>query len=272
MRLSLAALAAATMVSTVPAQAAPAPLQPTANWNVEFADAQCVASRSYGTAKNPLILALKASPLGDVMQLAVLHNGGTPGEAQQVEATLTIDAGPPLKTSILVYQLKKSSLRVHRINLRPPEFAPLRQARTIAIKSPGLNETLALTNIGPLLKTMDDCLVDLRAVWHITDPSGEKSKLKERAKANLAANFSNDDYPAIAVDQDQSGSVALALLVDEAGKIADCTVINTSGVAVLDAQSCRILQIRAKFSPAIGVDGKAAKDAVVTRVRWEMPD
>ena len=161
-------------------------------------------------------------------------------------------------------------MRVHRISLRASEFAPFRQAKTIAIRSPGLNEAFALSNMGPLLKTMDKCLVGLRLLWNISDPTGNQSKLKERTKANLASFFSNDDYPAIAFDQSKSGTVAFALLIDETGKVADCTIIETSGAAALDTQSCGILERRAKFTPAIGADGKAAKDAVIGRIRWKI--
>jgi len=268
MRLSLAFVAASLLNAAVPGRAEPR--QPTSKWVVNFDDAQCVASRNYGTAEKPLYLAFKASPLGDVMQLAILRNG-IGGEAEQVEATLKVDDWPVLRKSILVYKSKKASLNISRINLRANEFAPFRQAKRIAIRSAGLNETFALTQMDPLLKKMDECLIDLRSVWNITDPAGKQSKLKERAKANLASYVNNDDYPAIAIANHQGGTVAFALLVDEAGKIADCTIIETSGAAALDTQSCGILEKRAKFTPAIGADGKPAKDAVFSRIRWVIP-
>jgi TonB family protein len=204
------------------------------------------------------------------MQLAIFRQGGG-GEAAQFDATLKIDSQPTLRISILAYKPKEASLRVYRTNLRANEFEPFRQAESIAIRSPGLNEAFALSNMAPLLKTMDNCLVGLRLAWNITDPTGVQSSLKERSKADIAKFFSNDDYPAVALNQNQSGTVAFALLVDESGKVADCTIIGTSGAAVLDAQSCGILQRRAKFAPAIGVDGKPAKDAVIARVRWVIP-
>lgn len=268
MRWSHGALVASLLISSVPARAVE-PRQPTERWVVNFDDAQCVASRNYGTVEKPLHLALKASPLGDVIQLAILRHG-IGGEAEQLDAILKIDDQPALRTTILVYKSENASLRIHRVNLRPTEFAPLRQAKSIAIQSPGLNETFALSNMGPLLKTMEECLVDLRSVWNITDPTGTKSKLKERSKANLSAYFSNDDYPAAAFTKEQSGIVAFALLIDEAGKVADCTIVETSGAAVLDTQSCGVLEKRARFKPAIGTDGKPAKDAVIGRIRWQM--
>jgi hypothetical protein len=48
-------------------------------------------------------------------------------------------------------------------------------------------------------------------------------------------------------------------------------VTQTSGVAALDGQSCAKFSERARFEPAIGVDGKPAKDGHRTRIRWNLP-
>ena len=241
--------------------------QPTERWVVNFADSQCIASRNYGTDKNPLLLVLKATPLGDMMQLVIMRQG-IGGDPIQAGATLTIDNQPRLPISILDYQPKKAGLRIYRMNLPAIEFEPLSRAKSIAIWSPGLSERFALSNMAPLLKTMDKCLAGLRSVWNITDSSGDQSKLRVRAKATLAKFFNNRDYPAVAIDKNQSGIVTFALLVDQTGKVADCTIIETSGAAALDAQSCNVLEQRATFTPAVGIDGKPAKDAVIARVRW----
>jgi len=74
-----------------------------------------------------------------------------------------------------------------------------------------------------------------------------------------------------AVRQGQSGLAHVVVLVDENGRMADCTLIATSGIAVLDAQTCIILRNRGKFAPAIGADGKPTKGTFHQRVNWEMP-
>lgn len=266
MRWSLA-VSGALVLPGSSAGLADVPRQPTERWVVNFAESQCIASRNYGTAKNPLLLVLKATPLGDMMQLAIMRQGDG-GDAVQAGATLTIDEQPRLPISILAYQLKKAGLRIYRMNLRAIQFEPLSRAKSIAIWAPGLNERFELSNMAPLLKTMAKCLTGLRAEWNIVDPLGDRSKLKQRARANIKDFFSNKDYPAVAIDKNQSGIVTFALLVDQTGKVADCTIIETSGAAVLDAQSCSVLEQRAKFIPAVGVDGKPANDAVIARVRW----
>jgi TonB family protein len=259
------ALASATAV-----EAAPGPRLPTGKWNVNFAEAQCIAHRNYGPGDNPVRLVLKAPAVGDVMQVAVLRPARGIS-AEQVEATVTVDGGRPLKTNLLMYSPKGSKERVYLLNLPSPEFASVRQAKTLSVRSPGLNETFALSQMEPLLKVVGECVADLRRVFNIgasgTDPVG----LKSRARANLPSLFRDTDYPAVAVMNGQSGRVEFALLIGEDGRVADCTIVATSGVPSLDSQACALLKTRARFEPARGNDGKPAKDSVVGAIVWRMP-
>jgi protein TonB len=90
--------------------------------------------------------------------------------------------------------------------------------------------------------------------------------LKQRASGNIDNLLQQVDYPAL--DQPQSGTATFMLLVDETGRVADCTVIATTGIASLDAQTCGAVTSQARFKPAIGLDGRPAKDGVVQRVEW----
>lgn len=253
------------------ASAAPDARAPTGKWVVNFDDAQCVATRAYGSAEKPLHFILKAPPLGEVMQIAVMRDAGRTDPAQ-VQAEVGIDERQPLRTNMLTFSPKNQKLRVYLLNLRAADFLPVREANSLTIRSGGLNETFALTQMGPLLKVMDQCVTDLRQLWNVVDPAGEQSPLEKRASGNLISAFKADDYPADAVINNQSGSVRFSVLIDESGRVADCTIIETSGVASLDAQSCAIVKERARYQPAVGKDGKAAKDAVVARVTWRLPD
>jgi outer membrane biosynthesis protein TonB len=116
---------------------------------------------------------------------------------------------------------------------------------------------------------MDECVADLRQVWNVWDPNGP-SKLKQAPKGNVNGLIRSEDYPGIALLQNQQGSLQFVLLIDEGGRVADCTIVETSGVASLDAQSCAILQDKARFTPAIGLDGKPAKSSYFQRVTWRI--
>ncbi len=256
------------LASAAVAEAA-APRSPTGTWNVNFGDAQCVAHRDYGTSAKPLRLLLKAPPVGDVVQVAVLQEASW-SPPEQVEATVMID-GRPLKTNLLMYTPKGSRERIYLLNMPSADFASVRQAKTLSVRSDGLNETFALSGMEPLLKVVDACVADLRRVFNVGVFGPDAERFKSRARANLARLFSSDDYPAVAVMEGQSGRVGFALLVGEDGRVADCTIVATSGVPSLDTQACALLKRRAKFEPARGLDGKPAKDSVVGGIVWRMP-
>jgi TonB family protein len=248
----------------------PEPRAPTGKWNVAFADAQCIAHRDYGGEAGSPRLLLKAAPLGEVMQVAVLRDAARTSP-EQVDATVAIDQRRPLKTSLTMFSPKGSKQRVYLLNMPSAEFGEVRRAKTLSVRSQGLNETFALSQMEPLMKVMDECVADLKRVFNIVGNGAEATGLRSRAKANIAALFSDEDYPAVAVRNDQGGRVRFALLIQEDGRVADCTIVETSGVPSLDSQACAMLKARAKFEPAQGNDGKPAKDALVGSIVWRMP-
>lgn len=132
------------------------------------------------------------------------------------------------------------------------------------------DENFALSNMPALLKMMDTCTADLRKVWNVYRDDEAGGLLKEPPSGDLVGLFDPEDYPGIAMLKEQTGTVALVLLIDESGKVADCTVTQTSGVAALDAQSCAIIKERGKFKPAIGLDGKPAKSSWLQRITWQL--
>jgi TonB family protein len=108
------------------------------------------------------------------------------------------------------------------------------------------------------------------AVNSAPSPLPRAMRPTRRAKANLEAYFSADDYPARALRETHEGTVAFRLDVDPAGRVATCTVTVSSGSQVLDSATCRMLRARPHFIPARMADGSAVPDTVRGNVRWRM--
>lgn len=274
-----------TILSSAAAFAAE-PRQPTEKWVVNFADAQCIATRNYGSAAKPIFLVLKAPAMGDVLQIGIIRSGGQ-DEPSQADGEIIFGDARPVKTSLLQYGDRASDKRVLIANVPTSELARLQLATTLRIKaretgfsdtrsriplgaSTVADETFALGQMSKLMQVLDECAADLRKVWHITGSDSKSPDLKEEAKGNLAPLFNSDDYPGIAILKEQMGTVSMVLLVDEQGSVADCTTVETSGVAALDAQSCAIVKKRARFKPAIGLDGRPAKSGYRQRITWRL--
>lgn len=257
--------------------AAAEPRQPTGKWVANFGEAQCIAYRNYGTAEDPLYLTLKAPPIGSVMQVMVMENGGTLAP-EQVDARVSFDDRPAIKTSLLAYGPGKGAYRTYLINMSLSDFGAARIAKRLSIWARGrVSKTLELTDVPALLKIMDQCVAELREDFNITATTLEawtapqpSLRVRRHSAGTLSGVFKSDDYPWVAVARRLQGTTTFVLLINEQGRVADCSVVESSGAAALDAQSCAVAKDRARFEPAIGVDGKPAKDGFVQRITWRL--
>ncbi|GAA4040686.1 hypothetical protein GCM10022281_22060 [Sphingomonas rosea] len=91
------------------------------------------------------------------------------------------------------------------------------------------------------------------------------------ARANLAALFSDEDYPADAIRRNEQGTTRFEVAVDPQGRVARCTILSSSGSAALDAATCRVIRTRARFIPATDSDGRPTSDAIRLLIRWVLP-
>ena len=243
--------------------------QPTARWVVNYDDAQCVASRNYGTADKPLFLALKPSANGAVMRVMLMRNGSAL-DADQQPASLRFDDGRPIALSALAYGDSRTRRFVTSINLPMAMFAANRRASAISIRSGGFDERLAVPGLSGAAAALDDCLANLRDVWNVGEPFAGRLSQAARPARPLGELFSPSRYPTRALDEGNSGTVGISLLIDEAGGVRDCMIEETSGFATLDTMSCFVIVSKARFAPAIGADGKPAKSAFFQRINWRI--
>ncbi len=262
--------AVAAIAGVLPQGATAAPPEPTGKWVVNFEPAQCIASRSYGTEEEPLMLVLKAPVTGSTLQLFVIRKGRKGSAAEQLKGGLAIAGEAKAGLSVLAYSPKGEARRVFLFNLPRDSVAAWPSKGSLEVRAgASIREGFALSGLQPLLKIMDKCVADLRDYWNFSDET-IASKHRRRAEANLIRVFSANDYPSISLREGDTGTVRVVLLVDPTGKVADCSLVETSGVAVLDAQTCVLIRERAQLRPAIGVDGKPARDVFLQRVTWSM--
>ena len=244
-----------------PNPAVAVPLVPTGKWVVNFDDAQCVASRDYGTDQ----LFLTASPLGDLVQFGVIRPGRT-GPPQQITAEIQPAQGPIYRGNALLWNAgSKPPKSIRLINLPEPEFRRLAASAMINLKIGEMKQSYTLPAMGALAAVMKNCVDDLQKVW------SAQGGVAAAARANLASYLKDEDFPGEALGKDFSGTTGFAMLIDEAGRVADCMVVETSGHAILDMQSCAIMKVRARFQPARDKSGKPTRDRVRSRIRWVIP-
>ncbi|HEX8572573.1 MAG TPA: energy transducer TonB [Allosphingosinicella sp.] len=94
-----------------------------------------------------------------------------------------------------------------------------------------------------------------------------------RAKpvAPLTSFLTPDDYPAAAIRAGEHGTVSFRLSVGADGRVYGCAVTGSSGSAVLDSATCRLMTSRARFTPAGDKRGRPRADDFEGRIEWKLP-
>lgn len=239
-------------------------LQPKGKWVVDWSESHCTAQIPYDVSGKEQQILIKASPLDETYSLFFVRPGQVAG-ATQYEAKLAIGDQPQAKVTTLTYSIDKHV--VEAVNLSKAQSDNLVAASSVSLGHVSKGKTYALPHFAKVIATIQKCRKDLVATWN----GGEvgAAKLKTRADGgNLLSVFKPTDYPRQAVRNAMGGTTQLALLVDEKGKIIDCTVEQTSGIAVLDAQSCAVVTARAQLKPATDLNGAPARDIVRQRISW----
>jgi protein TonB len=93
-----------------------------------------------------------------------------------------------------------------------------------------------------------------------------------KARGNLVALFSNDDYPQSAIRNEEQGTTAVRLSIGTDGRVTDCSITASSGSSTLDNATCSILRRRARFTPAKDQNGNPTSDSYSQRIRWVLPE
>lgn len=99
-----------------------------------------------------------------------------------------------------------------------------------------------------------------------------------RLGARLNLYYSADDYPARALREEAQGTVRFRLTVLPNGRVGTCTITASSGSAVLDTATCRILTSRLRYrserpgGPVAGADLGWVRYVITPGLRRPMPN
>lgn len=86
--------------------------------------------------------------------------------------------------------------------------------------------------------------------------------------ANLTVYFRSTDYPPDAFDRNRQGDVRFALDIGASGRVTNCRILVSSGTPSLDQATCRIIQSRARFTPARDAAGNPVPDTIASHIGW----
>ena len=88
---------------------------------------------------------------------------------------------------------------------------------------------------------------------------------------NPASWILESDYRSRWIREGLSGTASFTLEIDTRGRVSDCTITRSTGHAVLDGATCRLLSRRARFKPARDAQGDKVAGRYSSSVAWEIP-
>ena len=85
-------------------------------------------------------------------------------------------------------------------------------------------------------------------------------------------NWANtNDYPSRALQQEREGTTGFRVTVGPDGRVQSCSITSSSGHADLDDATCKNIQRRGRFDPALDSNGQPTTGSWSSRVRWQIP-
>jgi TonB family protein len=258
------------LVALVPASASAQTTQkqPTGKWVVEYADKMCVLQRDYGTRSEPLVLALRAIPMGDGVTAYVLD---APTRQRGAYVWVKIGFGPSAPTiekQLATFDIAGFDLRFNETSLKRDEIERAFGTATLSFKArKRLNVSFAVPRLETALKALDECTVNLMDSWGFSrERQAAMAKRPELLKP-IFNYFSGDDYPNEALRKEQSGSNSARYRIDVKGRVSGCTIVESSNSASLDGALCKVLK-RVRYRPAVDRAGNPMESIGFTRMRW----
>lgn len=103
-------------------------------------------------------------------------------------------------------------------------------------------------------------------------PSADKHPHDPIPASNPGTWVTPMDYPSAALRAEAEGVVGFRLGVDASGVPTACAITRSSGDATLDETACRLMQARARFTPATDAKGAAIAGSWSSAVRWTIPN
>ncbi|SNT00331.1 TonB family protein [Sphingopyxis indica] len=101
---------------------------------------------------------------------------------------------------------------------------------------------------------------------------GDETETGPAPATNPGSWVTSYDYPASAMREEREGTAGFRLTIGTDGLPTRCEITAPSGHADLDAETCRLIMERARFTPGRNARGEAVGGTYSNRIRWQIPE
>jgi protein TonB len=92
-----------------------------------------------------------------------------------------------------------------------------------------------------------------------------------RAAQRVSGALANRDYPHAALRTRAEGSVAVRFTIRSDGRVEDCRILRSSGHPELDETTCRLIEKRFRYRPALDRSGRPIAASEAKTFDWYLP-
>ena len=305
MRFVLPATVLATGLLSTPLMAGDAPrvLEPSSQWQINYADDSCRLARIFGEGENKIALYFERYEPGDSFtmtvagapleklegmssRIAFLPGGRTHDKAG---GGLVFGSLGSFKPAFIIGNMTLFPLKSDDADSSRQRFDPERAASNTDIYgqeiSPEQEATvewleisrnsrapvrLKLTSLGPAFAAMRNCTDELLNHWGL-DVDAHKHLSRAAAPASYPGDWiRDDDYPRNLVFNGTQGIVHFRLEISAEGKATACHIQQSTRPKEFDDLVCEKIMERARFTPALDALGNPIKSFYLNTVRFRM--
>jgi len=251
-RASIAIVTMSALLASVPTAAVSAPFwQAAGTWSIQQGN-HCVAELRFAHKSDQLRFAIESDPTKPLYYVTVV----TDGDAEFGWTKVDIAIGTKRLATRLI-QITPSKLPHHTVykwGFSDEQLGELEAAGRIQVGGEDLRLDLSFQGLTSARAKLRECDSALLARWGF---GPEQQARIAHFPTIVKAEITDSDYPSPAARRGSIGDVNGYLTVGADAKASDCHVLDSSGWAELDTQSCQLLMQRPQYKPATDKAGNA---------------
>ena len=283
--------------TVVHAKSEPLRLKSSSVWHVDYAEERCRLARTFGVAKEEVVLLLDQFGPGEYFRLTL---GGLPVRTLKPNGEAAVQFGPAEESQSLYFLngnlgkgkpalIFSSGMRIAgpsaaeklaSANAKSElgfEYAPIDPKRAAAVRYLEIGKPFRRSVIletgsmkGPLA-ALDKCNEELMTHWGI-DVGKHKTLIRPPIPRSSPGNWIvSSDYPSKMLQEGQPSLVEFRLNIGENGLPTACHIQMTTRPKEFDEAVCKALMRRAKFEPALDADAKPLASYWRSKVYFRLP-
>jgi TonB family protein len=251
-----------------------APLRATGKWALEIDPTRCRLSRSFGPAGDEVLISIVPKPTTDEIMVTLTPSKPVRVKYGDIAQVTTAPSGVGQQATVVGFVPNGASDQPSfSLAVRRKILSQSAEIDTIGVTVDGKHiASVVPAGLTQALTALKKCENDLLQSWGV-DPQGLKriATPAEPSDAGPSIWFPQNSYPIDARRAHAQGRVLLRFKVDATGAVSDCGFAMSSGSKMLDDGSCRVLMKRAKYRPAIDIDGAPIASTMIVAVTWVIP-